>query len=88
MQARFLCDVISRSHNRLIVTMISHLAKGVEKNKEGKQRKGIAMAQWVNCLWNNSFVNPPSLPLLYETSGAVHLVLLGLMAGWQADEFR
>ena len=42
------------------------------------------MAQWVNCLWNNIFVNPPPLPLLCEISEAVHLVQPGLTAGrWQ-----
>ena len=25
------------------------------------------MAQWVNRLWNNIFVNPPPLPLLCES---------------------
>ena len=33
------------------------------------------MAQWVNRLRNNIFVNPPPLPLLCEISGALHLVL-------------
>ena len=42
------------------------------------------MAQLVNHLWNNIFVNPPPLPLLCEISGAIHLAQLGLMAGWQA----
>ena len=54
------------------------------------------MAQWVNCLWNNIFVNPPPLPLSCEISGALHLVLPGLtaglqagsQAGWQADEIQ
>ena len=32
------------------------------------------MAQWVNRLQNNIFVNPLPLPLLCEISGAVHLV--------------
>ena len=41
------------------------------------------MVQWVNHLRNNIFVNP--LPLPYcEISGALHLVQLGLTAGWQA----
>ena len=41
------------------------------------------MVQWVNRLRNNIFVNP--LPLPYcEISGALHLVQLGLTAGWQA----
>ena len=31
------------------------------------------MAQWVNRLQNKIFVNPPSLPLLCEISGALHL---------------
>ena len=44
------------------------------------------MAQWVNRLRNNIFVNPPPLPLLCEISGALHLAQLGLTAGWQADE--
>ena len=37
--------------------------------------------QWVNRLQNNIFVNPPPLPLLCESSGALHLARL---AGWQA----
>ena len=41
------------------------------------------MAQWVNHLQNNTFVNPP--PLLCEISEALHLAQLGLiwLAGWQ-----
>ena len=42
------------------------------------------MAQWVNRLRNNIFVNPPPLPLLCEISGAVHLAQPGLTAGWLA----
>ena len=44
------------------------------------------MAQWVNRLRNNVFVlvNPPSLSLSCEISGALHLAQLGLTAGWQA----
>ena len=37
------------------------------------------MAQWVNRLRNNIFINPPPLPLLCETSGALHLAQ---PAGW------
>ena len=39
------------------------------------------MAQWVNRLRNNIFVNPPPLPLSCELSGALHLAQLGLTAG-------
>ena len=46
------------------------------------------MAQWVNCLRNNIFVNPPPLPLLCEISGALHLAQPGLTAGRQADEIQ
>ena len=46
--------------------------------------KGIAMAQGINCLRNNIFVNPPPLPLLCEISGALHLVQPGLTAGREA----
>ena len=55
------------------------------------------MAQWVNRLRNNIFVNPPPLPLLCEIFGALHLAQPGLtagrLAGWQAGrqntgEFR
>ena len=46
------------------------------------------MAQWVNRLRNNIFVNPPLLPLLCESSGALHLAQSGLtagrLAGWLA----
>ena len=43
------------------------------------------MAQWVNRLRNNIFVNPPPLPLSCEISGALHLAQPGLTAGWQAE---
>ena len=42
------------------------------------------MAQWVNHLRNNIFVNPLPLPLSCEISGVLHLGQLGLMAGWLA----
>ena len=42
------------------------------------------MAQWINVLQNNGFVNPTRLPLLCEKSGAVAIVELGLTAGRQA----
>ena len=42
------------------------------------------MAQWVNRLRNNIFVNLPPLPLSCEISGALHLAQLGLTAGWLA----
>ena len=42
------------------------------------------MAQWINLNWNNSFVNQTRLPLLYEKSGAILQVLVGLTAGWQS----
>ena len=35
---------------------------------------------------NNSFVNRMQFPLLCEKSGAILLVLVGLMAGWQASD--
>ena len=46
------------------------------------------MAQWVNRLRNNIFVNPPPLPLSCEISGALHLVQPGLTAGRLADEIQ
>ena len=46
------------------------------------------MAQWVNRLWNNIFVNAPPLPLLCEISGALHLAQPGLTAGRLADEIQ
>ena len=54
------------------------------------------MAQCVNRLRNNIFVNPPPLPLLCKISGALHLAQPGLTAGWlagwlagrQADEIQ
>ena len=46
------------------------------------------MAQWINVLWNNSFVNPTRLPLLCRNSRAVALAEPGLtagrLAGWLA----
>ena len=40
------------------------------------------MAQWINVLRNNSFVNPMQLPLLCRNFRAVALAELGLTAGW------
>ena len=42
------------------------------------------MAQWVNHLRNNIFVNPPPLTLSCEISGALHLAQPGGTAGWLA----
>ena len=42
------------------------------------------MAQWVNPIRNNIFVNPPPLPLLCEISGALDLAQPGLTASWLA----
>ena len=42
------------------------------------------MAQWVNRLLNNIFINPQPLPLLCEISGALHLVQPSLTASWLA----
>ena len=39
------------------------------------------MAQWVNRLLNNIFVNSLPLPLSCKISGALHLAQPGLMAG-------
>ena len=41
------------------------------------------MAQWVNRLQNNIFINPLPLPLLCEISGAVRLAQPGLTASRQ-----
>ena len=47
------------------------------------------MAQWVNSLRNDIFINPLPLPLLCEISGALHLAQPGLTAGSrQADEIQ
>ena len=50
------------------------------------------MAQWVNRLRNNIFINLPPLPLSCEISGALHLAQPGLtagwLAGWLADEIQ
>ena len=39
------------------------------------------MAQWINRLRNNIFVNSPQLRLLCEISRALHLAQPGLTAG-------
>ena len=41
------------------------------------------MAQWINVLQNNGFVNPTRLPLLCEKTGALAVVEPGLTAGRQ-----
>jgi len=58
------------------------------KEKGKKQRiEGRTMAQWINILRYNSFVNGQQLPLLCEKTGAIALVILGLMAGWCAGRW-
>ena len=42
------------------------------------------MAQWINILRNNDFVNPTRLPLLCEKTGALAIVEPGLTGGRQA----
>ena len=44
------------------------------------------MAQWINVLRNNSFVNLMQLPLLCRNSRAVALAQPGLTASSPADE--
>ena len=46
------------------------------------------MAQWVNHLRNNIFVNPLLSPLLCEISKVLHLAQPNLKAGWLADEIQ
>ena len=46
------------------------------------------MAQWTNVLWNNSFVNPTSLPLPCRNAGAIHLAQPGLTASWVASKWN
>ena len=40
------------------------------------------MAQWINILRNNSFINPTRLSLLHRKSRAVALAEPNLTAGW------
>ena len=42
------------------------------------------MVQWINVLRNNSFVSPTQLPLLWEKTGALTTVELGLTTGRQS----
>ena len=42
------------------------------------------MAQWINILWNNGFINPTQLPLLCEKTGVLAIVEPGLTASRQA----
>ena len=46
------------------------------------------MAQWINALRSNSFVNPTRLPLLCRNFRAVALVEPGFTAGWLVDEMQ
>ena len=47
-----------------------------------------SMVQWTECNQNNRFVNPPSLPWLSESSGALRLALPGLTASRLAEEIQ
>ena len=49
--------------------------------------KESTMAQWINILWNNSFVNLMRLPLLCEITGVIALAQLGVMTDWQAGSW-
>jgi len=60
--------------------------KGVEEKGKEQRIKGKTMAQWLNLLWNSSFVNLMPLPFLCEKSGAIALVLPGLTAGRLASQ--
>ena len=44
------------------------------------------MAQWINVLENNSFINLTQLPLLCQKTGALAKVEPGLMAGRLTDK--
>jgi len=46
--------------------------------------KERTIVQWMDLLWNNSFVNKMGLPFLCKKPGAIALVFLGLMADWLA----
>jgi len=46
--------------------------------------KRKTMAQWMNLLRNNRFINYTRLPFSCEKSGAIALAQPGLTAGWQA----
>ena len=59
----------------------------IESNE--RKDKRITMAQKVNCLRNNSFVNLMQINLLFcVISRALHLVQLSLMAAQLADKSR
>ena len=78
-----------KGHISLFFGKFLALFKVIQKNKEGLWRiKGITMAQWTNINRNNRFVNPPPLSWMSEISGAVHLALLGLMAGSRQEKCR
>ena len=44
------------------------------------------MAQWINVLWNNDFLNPTRLPLLCEKTEALAIVEPGLTGGREAGK--
>ena len=46
------------------------------------------MAQWVNLNWNSGSVIAHRYSALSEKAGLVLLPLVGLTAGWLADEMR
>ena len=50
--------------------------------------KGQAMVLRINVLQCNEFVFKQHCPFLWEKTGSPHLALVGLTAGWQADEIR
>jgi len=52
--------------------------------KTRKENKGQTIAQWINLLQNNRFVNRRLLSLMHEKIEAVALTLPGLTAGRQA----
>ena len=50
--------------------------------------KGQAMVLRVNVLWYKGFIFRQQPPILWEITGPLHLALVGLTVGRQADEIR
>ena len=77
-QAAVLCEGGARSSTPFVIFQQQRKSKGYCRMKRN------TMAQWMNLHQSNSFVNQMQLPLLCEKSGAILLVLVGLISVRQA----
>ena len=67
----------------------SHFCLALEEKKKQWRIMRLAMAQCINLLHNNrSVVYSASIPFIVRKTRHILLAMVGLVAGWLADEIR